>query len=151
MKLRNKKTGEIGEPRIAYQEIYIDTENRMTYCYKTLRGVFEEWEVYEEPKEYWYIDWNGEICRSDIHDERTEQMKEIGNHFETQEKAEKAVEKLKAWKRLKEKGFKFTFLGWALPTTPPLTSYIEYEIQPSKGCIDKETREELHLIFGGEE
>lgn len=31
----------------------------------------------------------------------------IGNCFQTEEEAEKAVEKLKAWKRLKDSGFKF--------------------------------------------
>lgn len=55
MKLRNKKTGEIGTPRIAYQEIYIDTENKMTYYYKSLQEVFEEWEDYKKQKEYKYV------------------------------------------------------------------------------------------------
>ena len=32
---------------------------------------------------------------------------EIGNCFQTEEEAEKAVEKLKAWKRLKDSGLKF--------------------------------------------
>lgn len=35
---------------------------------------------------------------------------DIGNCFQTEEEAEKAVEKLKAWKRLKDSGLKFK--GW---------------------------------------
>ena len=35
---------------------------------------------------------------------------EIGNCFQTKEEAERAVEKLKAWKRLKDSGLKFK--GW---------------------------------------
>ena len=50
MKLRNKKTGEIGEPRVAYQEIYVDTTEHKTYCYKTIAELNEKWEDYK-PKE----------------------------------------------------------------------------------------------------
>ena len=46
MKLRNIKTGEIGEPRVAYQEIYVDTTEHMTYCYKSITEFNEEWEDY---------------------------------------------------------------------------------------------------------
>lgn len=78
----------------------------ITFYFETLKGMNEMFEdAPEEPKEYWYIDWNGEVCRSDIHDERTEQMKLIGNYFGTKEEAELAVRKLKAWKRLKDRGF----------------------------------------------
>ena len=79
----------------------------ITFYFETLKGMNEMFEdATEEPEEYWYIDWNGEVCRSDIHDERTEQMKLIGNYFESKEEAEAAVEKLRAWKRLKDKGLK---------------------------------------------
>lgn len=44
MKLRNKKTGEIGEPRVAYQEIYVDTTEHKSYCYKSIAGLYEDWE-----------------------------------------------------------------------------------------------------------
>ena len=115
MKLRNKKTGEIGEPRIQYQEIYIDTENHMTYCYKSLQGVFEEWEDYNEPKKYWCIDWTGGVNHLTVLDgidEYEKAKKEIGNYFEAREEAEKAVEKLKAWKRLRDSGFRFNGWNW---------------------------------------
>ena len=44
--------------------------------------------------------WYGDLC---VDDDRFE----IGNCFQTKEEAEKAVEKLKAWKRLKDSGLKF--------------------------------------------
>ena len=51
MKLRNKKRlWEIGEPRVAYQEIYVDTTEHKTYYYKTIAELNEEWEDYK-PKE----------------------------------------------------------------------------------------------------
>lgn len=50
MKLRNKKTGEIGEPRVAYQEIYVDTTEHKAYCYKTITELNEDWKDYK-PKE----------------------------------------------------------------------------------------------------
>ena len=76
----------------------------------------EEWEDYEESKKYWFIDAYGNIVQNEITkhygDEYIdmtgayENQKQIGNYFETEEEAEKAVEKLKAWKRLKDDGLK---------------------------------------------
>lgn len=91
MKLRNKKTGEIVEFN-------------------------EEWEAYKEFKDitYWYIDILGKVGFStEILDEVVGTpnnillLKSIGNYFETKKEAEKAVEKIKAWKRLKDLGFSF--------------------------------------------
>lgn len=148
MKLRNKKTGEIGYFCFANWNdpvlIIMDKDGVQLAKYNSLAELNEDWEDYEEPKEYWYIDWNGEAGRSDIHDERTEQMKLIGNYFGTREEAEKAVEKLKAWKRLRDKEFEFVgcfkdntinfeFVGHPLP-------YDEAE----------EAEQDLDLLFGGE-
>ena len=69
----------------------------------------------------------------------------MGNHFGTLKEAEKAVEKLKAWKRLKNKGFRF--LGY----------YSRLGETKSKGEIGFETddyegiKQDLDLLFGGEE
>ena len=104
MKLRNKKTGEI--------VILID---HIFDQYNSFSEVNEEWEDYEEPKEYWCIDWTGgvnHITLLDGSDTYEENKKEIGNYFKTKEEAEKAVEKLKAWKRLRDNGFKFDYESW---------------------------------------
>ena len=112
MKLRNKKTGKIlNEVRssMAYKDnirLYDEISDEY-YIYTSLAELNAEWEDYEEPKEYWFIDFNGEIKEFEVLGfEWQGWMKEIGNYFETREEAEKAVEKLKAWQRLKDKGFR---------------------------------------------
>lgn len=149
MKLRNKKTGEIGKPRIEYQEIYVDTENHMTYCYKTLHGMIEEWKDCEDLVGYWYVSEQGIPGRINFSwdsKESIENHKEIGNYFETEEEAEKAVEKLKAWKRLKDKGYRFS--KWFTRVEGGIQINTEY---PKYDGIHVEDRADLDLLFGGEE
>lgn len=110
MKLRNKKTGEI---ITAIVQVIVES-NHPTKPLKydtqlSLAKLNEEWEdAPEEPKGYWYIDcaapYPVDFCEFN---EDTEDDKEIGNYFETKEAAEEAVKKLKALKRLRDKGFKF--------------------------------------------
>lgn len=103
----------------------------------------EEWEDYEEPKEHWYINFIGGIEKTDRdeNDEPGRAMTEIGNYFETKEEAEKAVEKLKAWKRLKDKGFRFID-HIDRDTGQGMTRY-EWD-----GYINGE---DLDLLFGGDD
>ena len=102
MKLRNKKTGEIKELKDVMSDM-IDN-----HIVPTLIAIENEWEDYEEPKEYWYIDYDGGIlCGESDNSSAEKMMNSIGNHFDSLEEAEKAAEKLKAWKRLKDKGFRF--------------------------------------------
>ena len=128
MKLKNKKSGEIVEN--AYIRESHDFYNKRTIAvfvrdgnrppdrvstgYETLAELNEEWEDYEEPTGYWYIDFDGDIlsCVEDFDEETDEERKSIGNYFETKEEAELAVRKLKAWKRLKDNGFKFETYGY---------------------------------------
>lgn len=146
MKLRNKKTGEIFDYRPTLQRWNGPIVNRCNY--NSLAELNEEWEDYKEPKEYWYIDWNGEVCRSDIHDKRTEQMKLIGNYFESEEEAEKAVEKLEAWRRLKDEGFEFTAWKNGILLDETIAGQVRYEFPiDNKDNIEKY----LDLLFGGEE
>lgn len=157
MKLRNKRTGEIGNLVLNINPnresfAVLSTEDGDTICgnlviadYDSLAELNEEWEdVPEEPKEYWYIEPNGVIARIDEWDCCTENDREvmrlIGNYFDTREEAEKAVEKLKAWKRLKDKGFRVTLRGgkgnaW---------------LQANWGNLQGDYSDVL-LLFGGEE
>lgn len=115
---------------------------------RTMAGAFD-WkyeEDYEEPKEYWYIDWNGEVCRSDIHDERTKRMKQIGNYFETKEEAEKAVRKLKAWKRLKDR--EFDFIELRAPNYGGNSDIITIK---ARCPWNSKNIDDLRICFGGEE
>lgn len=147
MKILIKETGEVLE-----DVKYIDTTlHKITIQYlddgvlrecsiKHLSDV-EELKDYEEPKGYWYMSNRGDIRFID--DEDTDwdnDRKQIGNYFETREEAEKAVEKLKAWKRLKDKGFRFSGGDDAC---------ISYILDPVKW--DDELEKDFGLLFGGDE
>lgn len=156
MKLRNKKTGEIGNlaPRGCEDErlwVWIDNKSKPEYRYNSLAELNEEWEDYDEPKEYWYIADNGEIEKdTDDWDDYEERMKEIGNYFETKEEAEKAVGKLKAWKRLKDGGFRFSHIrsidGVSIKHKD-LDQYTIIAYADENGC----DQEDLDTCIGGEE
>lgn len=151
MKLRNKKTGEIIEAKscnniggcisIYYEEN--DGQIGTKDCYASLAELNKEWEDYEEPKDHWHIG-----CEGDVFIDNTERYLKsyslIGNDFETKEEAEQAVEKLKAWKRLKDKGFKFyayTALGCG-----EIHFMLDWE-----DIDEKQLRQDLDLLFGGKE
>lgn len=121
MKLRNKKTGEIGYFCFANWNdpvlIIMDKDGVQLAKYNSLAEMNAEWEdVPEEPKEsehYWYIGYKNDIRRTKYHhisdfadNQVTATRKEIGNCFESLEEAEKAVEKLKALAEAKEDGLK---------------------------------------------
>lgn len=152
MKLKNKKTGEIGTPRVEYQGFYVDTENEYTYYYKSLQRMYEEWkDVTEDTKDFWYIRCGGAVKQnedSSLEKHHIDKHKEIGNYFSTREEAERAVRKLKAWKRLKDKGFKFELWDYdggnhqeRIRTGRILFRVKDYE----------ENDKDLDLLFGGEE
>ena len=98
---------------------------------------------FEEPKEYWYI-YANKPQRADCGDFLEGDFKEIGNYFETREEAEKAVEKLKAYKRLKDKGFRFSDFSYA-----ELCDNARINIKAT--MINDSINDDLDLLFGGEE
>ena len=153
MKLRNKKTGEIvdfGSPAF----IIDNTKNNVSMRIKNLAELNEEWEDYEEPKEYWYIDYDGRILCGESDNSSTEKMMiSMGNLFDTLEEAEQAVEKLKAWKRLKDKGFRFTLtpgVGSLDITLDKFQIEINAEMPAKWFCCDT-VQKDLDDCFGGEE
>jgi hypothetical protein len=134
---------------------HIDLRNPYK-IYTSLAELNEEWEdAPEEPKEYWFIDSLGEIQ----HYTRDESMSSaecgfiedshllIGNVFATKEEAEKAVEKLKAWQRLKEQGFRFKTYQRSPQGTYDIYANWDGYMPPLSWMIDKD----LDLLFGGEE
>lgn len=146
MKLRNKETGEIVEITMP-----IKNGDDWNISANSLAELNKDWEDYEEPKWGFYIKENGSIgtlgaIEDDIPDKMLSEMKEIGNHFETEEETEKAVEKQKAWTRLMHKGFRFT--GWYSSKEPnAIRIYAELpdaELGPIVGS-------DLDLLFGGKE
>lgn len=149
MKLRNKKTGEIAEWDFGnwYQHI-LNPDNKESYeC--TLSEFIdrtakfrEEWEDYKEPKDIWWLDNEGNVNHSSGEvDDNFRKNREIGNYFLSQEEAELAVRKLKAWKRLKDKGFRFE--RWKFLDNRP---GIWMQGNLVSGIVD-----ELDTLFGGEE
>lgn len=155
MKLRNKKTGEIGRLHCdmnvspAKYGVFEDADTiRGHYWeYHSLAELNKEWEDYEESEEFWYINECGDVlkykydggCSCPILE-----AEEIGNRFETKEEAEKAVEKLKAWTRMKKCGFRF----WNLDTVHLKIGY-SFENYTKEDI--PQLKKDLALIFGGED
>lgn len=162
MRLKNKKTGEVGNLALNVnpnRESYsvLSTENGDTVCgnlvladYNSLAELTEEWEdMPEEPRYYYFIRSESlTVGCSPISNTRScRNRKEIGNYFETEEETEKAIEKIKAWKRLRAKGFRFA------NCEIEMSEIIVPEIT-IKAFVDTEEPEALNLVnllFGGEE
>jgi hypothetical protein len=159
MLLKDKKTGEI----VTVFSLYRDEDDKIHMSYHDSEGSFkvfiadnlgslcETWEdVLEEPKEYWFIDYDGGIIPFNrIKETATDRMmKAIGNYFETREKAEKAVEKLKAWKRLKDYNVKFNLdfvrnrIDFTYSVNNPLLDVLDAEEQIFNN---------MKIVFGDEE
>lgn len=154
MRLRNKRTREIG--RLSHVgtdgKLCIMTPDGVAYYYDSLADINKDWEDYEEPKEYWYIDTiEGSVVEHSCEGfELTDkERKEIGNYFETKEEAEKAVEKLKAWKRLED-----TYhISFDLDFVKNIISFT-YRIDGTLHSVINEERiifEDMKTIFGGQE
>ena len=168
MKLKNKKTGEITEVIVSGYPVSGNTKlfecsvmdsncedgYRCLGTYNSLAELNAEWEDYEEPEEWWYIDIHGyhKVTNNDEYYQQVKvASKEVGNYFDTREEAEKAVEKLKAWKQLKE-NCNFRFNGLERDKTGRLIG-IKVEFDKAQVTFDTAKRcyEILDLLFGGEE
>ena len=145
MKLRNKKTGLV----IDVDFMRPDTADSIVEGEETLKKLVEEWEDYKEPdKRQFIVSDDGEICpyMVDYINEGTDRgRKSIGNYFETREEAECAVEKLKAWKRLKDAGAEF--YGWRRNQTGTYELYMHWSDRVPRSY---EIKKALNLLFGGE-
>ena len=159
MKLRNKKTGTItklvgyaitGDGRMFLR--FEDDKGTYKKEYTSLAELNEEWEDYEEPKSWWYIDCDGEVFRGENADkEHTDNHKSIGNYYISSEEAEKAVEKLKAWKRLKDKGFRFDLLPSLGHCDDEKFDISIIGTMPAKWWYKDNVIDDIHYVFGGEE
>lgn len=148
MKLRNKKTGEIIEfdAILAVKDVKDNSAAHLEY--PSLAKFYEEWEdVPEEPKSYWYIDCYGNRLKNLANGNEWDDLREsIGNYFETQEEAERAVKKLRAWKRLRDKGFKFKGwheLGHRASVLEGADNVVRFDGEYDENDLD--------LLFGGED
>jgi hypothetical protein len=124
----------------------------ITFYFETLKGMNEMFEDAEEPKKYWHI---AELCgglqrKQDTDDGEDRFNKQIGNHFETEKQAEKAVEKLKALTKLCKKGFEFNgvemFGSGLIRIEASIPINEKTTLQERSNITDS-----LYLLFGGEE
>lgn len=116
----------IGDVWLKPDNGFMSPEGSPIKMHEQLFEPFNDWfEDYEEPKGIQKIHKHGD---------------DIVIRMGSEEEAEKAVEKLKAWKRLREKGFKFEW--W---TSQHDGNHIEFYID------EMEWDEDLDLLFGGEE
>jgi hypothetical protein len=159
MRLKNKKTGEICDFKIIadYDDCTsgwrLEKHDGTVLFYDHIDEIHSEWEdAPEEPRGFWSISGDATIEYYDRLNEN-DRCKEIGNYFDTREEAEKAVEKLKAWKRLKDKGFRFTLTPatGSLDITPgKFQIEINAEMPEKWFCCDA-VQKDLDDCFGGEE
>lgn len=146
MRLKNKRTGEIIEfdAILPVKDVAGDSVAHLEYG--SLAELNSEWEdAPEEPKGYWYIDDVGVIQIDQVLSSVINMRKSIGNYFSSREEAELALRKLKAVKRLKDKGF--SFHGYDDGYKHDFNSgHIEFYVKN-----DGDVLNDLDLLFGGEE
>lgn len=151
MKVKNKKTGEIADIEINSHHLTIVYEDGRVeqFFFDSLKDL-ADWEDYEEPETFWYMTAWGDVKEYSQDQFAIKQKIAIGNYFDSREEAEKAVEKLKAWKRLKDKGFSFDPVGryealcgngFNIPITATM---------PPEAYTDTEVSKDLDICFGGE-
>lgn len=129
------------------------------YVYHSLTELNEEWEDYGD--ELFYIvsaeHKDGYICAlKEDYKELCDVAKKLGIGFETEKEARQAVEKLKAWKRLKEFGFRF--IDWELDMKTVADGKIWFDVGINTEWdaerlleLKPEAKESLDLLFRGEE
>ena len=147
-RLINRNTGQI----VVYGEGIVDLKS--LGCKNVAEFLEAGWEDYEEPETYYYISDCGNIesltndhgnnLPKEIWDKAIKRRKQICNYFETKEEAEKAVKKLLAWKRLKDRGFRFE--GWEMDG-----GAIWFGTKQDEQEWSPKYRNDLDLLFGGED
>lgn len=144
MKLRNKKTGKI---------IKLDINCIAGKVYENLAELNEEWEDYEEDELLYVVSAehrSGYQCvLKEDYPEICKVAKELGIGFETEKECQKAVEKLKAWKRLKDKRFRFEW--WKEADNRLQYNTIAFNSFTYNYEDREQLRKDLDLLFGGEE
>ena len=151
MKLQNKKTGSVGylqNDTSAKRLRVINGNNDTVGEYNSLAELNAEWEdvTEEKPKRInevdIVLDAIGEYCEEHSYYSGGLEKIKILNAVE---------EKLRAWKRLKDKGFRFTgysHYDWNGDKSPAIAfEYSDFD----KMFDDKQVAADLDLLFGGEE
>lgn len=133
-KLRNKKTGEIREAEAREDGIYMYDETTGQWYKYELPLLAEYWEYYKESKD--------DAMR--VIDSFIQYVEEADDSFCCDESMQKFIEKLKAWERLKDKGFRFTDVEAGCRK-------IDFKMDASYYFVPECVQDDLDLLFGGEE
>lgn len=151
MKLRNKKTGQIGNFTLNVDHFECISLDYVPE-YRSLRELNEEWEDVIEEEDYYIID--SYDCAPEWCDGRNAELRDrrkaLGNYFKTREEAQKARDKLEALQRLRDKGFKFK--GWEESEdekTGIRTQTILFHLSNYGWIYDAES--DLDTLFGDDE
>ena len=140
MKLKNRKTGLVVELADSYM---LSTPGGIVIGgkeYNTLRELNQDWEDFFEDRPVWVVDVDGEPWEAEnLEEDVLAKCKTIGNGFATKEEAYLVSNKLRAWKKLSDKGFRF--VNWTLPADGPARIVIEAT------CATGGISEELDLLF----
>ena len=149
MKLRNKKTWEIGWLYCDHisipkkMTVFAEERNLASkhWDYTSLAELNAEWEdAPEEPK--------GIQCIYYVNHFDTVKLDGVIVGFGSKEEAELAVRKLKAWTRLEDKGFRFTAWKNGIFLDGTIAGQVRYEF-PIDNKDDIEA--DLDLLFSGED
>lgn len=142
MKLRNKKTGEIAELHFIEDKEYhftVSPEDPADMClYKKLADITEEWEDYEEPKGS-ALELMILTLTNFIENEPDENKVDLDD-------CKQLLEKLKAWKRLKDARVRFD------ECRPEYQRFEIYYVMPERDVKEyDQIFADIYLLFGGEE
>ena len=143
MKLKTKfqdEDFELGE--VVNANIYYGGSDRIKIVATSKRGGEHSF-YYESLKEL------GEMFEDVPKEEVWYLGKRIGNYSMPKKEADIATEKILAWKRLKEAGFKFTDFGYNLDETSSSLIGADGKICFELMCYE-DFAEDLDLLFGGE-
>lgn len=104
----------------------------------------------EENQKYYYVSSSSIVLNDVWYDSSVVDNGrfEIGNCFKTEEEAERAVEKLKAWKRLKDSGLKFK--GWnksSYDRTFCIDAVIEHDVVAFEFFKDLRTALDMEIEY----
>lgn len=148
MKLRNKKTGKIGNFCYALtSDLCVSWQKDDGFWdkkeYNSLTGLTDDWEDYEEEPKTDALSMMIITLTNFIENEPDKDEVDL-------EDCKSMLEKLKAWKRLKDKGF--TFYRWNKGSLlKSIPNNIEFACEDTEIWAWEDIQDDLDLLFGGEE
>lgn len=155
MKLKTKfqdEDFELGEVVKAEVFTYRDDDNKVVvmvdtagdcavrFEYNSIKDFTDHWEdAPKEPKTYWTVECGVATEYTEGDEKYDRAFETVGLKFDTKEECERAIEKMKAWTRLKNKGLKIR-----------LRSLKGYSCLEANWGVLEGDYSDVRLLFGGE-